>query len=247
MEDPWALLRRLKTGREEFCQRLLTMLILEDYPRWNTRSKPSARGLAFLRELDDLSFGTADLADEVDFVDELELPARHDGERGRAPDYGVLGLSRVWLIELKTEAASHRADQIPDYFDFARHHFPEQQVDITYVSPPYRGATLHAPQGSKFAHVTWDDVLPLVRKNWDRAGAEAGRIVDALTQVLEENEGPWGEWWQTRTEDAVASGVRLAARTTADGKQRALDHQFGSLDELEAVRVALRDELAAAG
>lgn len=45
MEDPWALLRRLKLGREEFCQRLLTMLILEtDYPRWNTRSTPSARG-----------------------------------------------------------------------------------------------------------------------------------------------------------------------------------------------------------
>lgn len=70
MEDPWALLRRLKLGREEFCQRLLTMLILEaDYPRWNTRSQPSARGLAFLRDLDALCFGTSELSAEAVFVD----------------------------------------------------------------------------------------------------------------------------------------------------------------------------------
>lgn len=180
-------------------------------------------------------------------MDELDLPARGDTERGGAPDYGVVAASRVWLIELKTEAACHRANQIPSYFELAQHHFPEQQIDITYVSPPYRGAPLSAPEGSRFDHVTWEDVLPLVRKHWDRAGAEAGRIVDGLTQVLEENEGPWGQWRQTRTEDAVASGVRLAARTSADGKQRALYHPFGSLEELESVRIELRDELAAAG
>ena len=58
MEDPHALLRRLRLGREEYCQRLLTMLVLDaDYPRWNTRSAPSPTGLAFLRALDELSFG----------------------------------------------------------------------------------------------------------------------------------------------------------------------------------------------
>ena len=46
IEDPYGLLRRLRLGREEYCQRLLTMLILGGpYPRWNTRSAPSARGL----------------------------------------------------------------------------------------------------------------------------------------------------------------------------------------------------------
>src|SRR4051812_34898540 len=35
MEDPDVLLRRLRLGREEYCQRLLTMLILDGaYPRW---------------------------------------------------------------------------------------------------------------------------------------------------------------------------------------------------------------------
>ena len=66
MEEPHALLRRLKLGREEYCQRLLTMLILDaDYPRWNTRSVPSPAGLAFLRALDELSFGAAEVSDDA--------------------------------------------------------------------------------------------------------------------------------------------------------------------------------------
>ena len=51
-EPPAQLVARLKVGREEFCQRLLTSLILQaSYPRWNTRSVISAPGLAFLRML----------------------------------------------------------------------------------------------------------------------------------------------------------------------------------------------------
>ena len=81
MEDPHALLRRLKLGREEYCQRLLTMLVQEDeYPRWNTRSTPSAAGLAFLRALDELSFGVGDVLDDAVFVDELDLPRRSEDE-----------------------------------------------------------------------------------------------------------------------------------------------------------------------
>src|SRR5688500_13076491 len=130
MEDPWALLRRLKLGREEFSQRLLTMLILEaDYPRWNVRSRPSARGLAFLRDLDALCFGASDLGEDAVFVDEFELPPRVEGERGGAPDYAVLDGDRLWMIELKTEAASHRRDQLPSYFNYARHHHPQARID----------------------------------------------------------------------------------------------------------------------
>ena len=64
VEDPHELLRRLKLGREEYCQRLLTMLVLDaDYPRWNTRNTPSPAGLTFLRALDELSFGAAEVPD----------------------------------------------------------------------------------------------------------------------------------------------------------------------------------------
>jgi hypothetical protein len=43
MEHPDLLLARLVLGREEYCLRLLTMLILDSpYPRWNTRNEPSS-------------------------------------------------------------------------------------------------------------------------------------------------------------------------------------------------------------
>ncbi|MFI7691268.1 hypothetical protein ACIBQ6_19515 [Nonomuraea sp. NPDC049655] len=61
MEDPLRLLRRLRLGREEYCQRLMTMLILDGpYPAWNSRNRPSSRGVRFLRSLDVLSFGGGD-------------------------------------------------------------------------------------------------------------------------------------------------------------------------------------------
>ena len=75
LEPPRSLLRRLKIGREEFCQRLLTMLILEaPYPRWNSRSIPSRSGFRFLRALHDASFSQPWPGDTAEFVDEFELP-----------------------------------------------------------------------------------------------------------------------------------------------------------------------------
>jgi hypothetical protein len=51
-EDPSALLGRLRLGREEFCQRLLTMLIVDGlYPRWNTDSVATPQGWSFLEDL----------------------------------------------------------------------------------------------------------------------------------------------------------------------------------------------------
>lgn len=249
VEDPWALLRRLKLGREEFCQRLLTMLILErPYPRWNTRSAPSERGLAFLRQLDALSFGSADLPDNgISFIDEFELPSRDGVEPGCAPDYAVVDESRVWIIELKTESSSHRADQVPSYFAFARHHYPDHRIDLTYLSPPHRGSALHAADGTRFAHLTWNDVLPLVDEGWGKQDGVLGRIAEALAQALDGGDGTWQAWRTTRLDAPVASGAALARRTSADGRQRALDHRFGSIEELEQVRVQLRNELVSQG
>jgi hypothetical protein len=244
IEDPWALLRRLKLGREEFCQRLLTMLILEAaYPRWNTRSIPSKRGVQFLRRLDELCFGGTDVDEEALFVDELELVSRDGAEPGCAPDYAVLSTSRIWIIELKTEAASHRANQIPDYFAYAQHHHPDLSVDITYLSPPYRGSALQAPDGSRFAHVTWDDVLPLVDEVWGRSGRPHENVADALAQAISGGDERWSGWRATRTDDPVATGLDVARRTDADGRQRAIDHPFATLEELEAARIELRDAL----
>lgn len=243
MEDPWAVMRRLKLGREEFCQRMLTMLIVGGpYPRWNTRSRPSDRGLSFLRDLDRLSFGSVDVPENAVVIDEMELPSRDGVEPGCAPDYGVLTPTRLWVIELKTEAASHRPDQVPSYFAYGCHHHPELTVDLTYISPPHRGEVPPPPAGSRFSHLTWEDVMPLVQRHWaaDR-GAEA-RLVEALTQALE-GRAPWQGWRSERIGDPVGVGAELARRTTADGRQRAVDHPFANIDELEVARTQLWDRL----
>ena len=137
-EDPAALRRRLKLGREEFCQRLITTLIVGgSYPRWNSRSRPTPQGERFLALLFDLA-GHDGWQPDPTFVDELELRPRHDDERGGAPDWAVLWADRTWLIELKTEAGSHRPGQLPLYADLGRHHFPGTEVLIGYVTPPLR-------------------------------------------------------------------------------------------------------------
>ncbi|GAA2161971.1 hypothetical protein [Actinomadura napierensis] len=91
LQDPSPLLDQLKLGREEYCQRLLTMLILDGaYPKWNGRNRPGAKGIEFLRALDTLCFDAAPWTGAPLFVDEFELPKRHDAEAGAAPDYALL-------------------------------------------------------------------------------------------------------------------------------------------------------------
>jgi hypothetical protein len=244
VEDPDVLRRRLKLGREEFCQRLLTMLILEaEYPRWNTVGQPAPRGLSFLRSLDEASFGSSDLADDSAFVDEFDLPARHAGEPGCAPDWAVLTHERVWVIELKTEVASHRRGQLPAYFELARHHHPGHRVDLTYLTPPMPLRGVSVPDGSRLAHLTWDDVMPLVRATWDDRTGVVARCVDALEVALADMGTPWTDWRQKRIEDPLAAGKDQARLTSRDGRQRAVDHEFTSLEELQETRLALRDEL----
>jgi hypothetical protein len=181
-ERPESLLGRLKLGREEYLQRLLTSLIVGGpYPRWNSRSAPSAEGLQFLRRLWDLSFnedwpGDADLW----FVDELELLPRHDRERGGAPDQAVLWDHLVWLIEMKTEAASHRRDQIPSYFKLGRHHHPSCRVAITYLTGPGTYPLETTEDWARYAHVTWAEVAPLIRETWPASDDDRGSVVDGL-------------------------------------------------------------------
>ena len=86
---------------------------------------------------------------------------------GCAPDYGVLWPDRLWMVELKTEHASHRAGgQLAAYFELARHHFPTLRLDLLYLTPPMPSVELPAPPGSCFADLRWGDVAPA-----DHAGA----------------------------------------------------------------------------
>jgi hypothetical protein len=147
LESAAGLLGRLRLGRDEYCQRLLSMLVLDaPYPKWNTPSHPAAGGVAFLRALDAVSFGESvgfwesTGGDDPVFIDEFDLPKRAEHEKGLAPAWAILTPERLWLVELKTEVASHRADQIPSYLDFGRHYYPSHAVDLTYLTPTLRAA-----------------------------------------------------------------------------------------------------------
>jgi hypothetical protein len=272
-EDPHALLGRLRLGREEFCQRLLTSLILgSPYPRWNSRSAPSVRGVEFLRRLDALSFGEARWMEGGVVVDEFDLPRRSEDDRGGAPDQAVLWPDRLWFIELKTEAASHRRDQLPSYYDLAAHHYPGVPVDITYLTPPMTtpGPAVQPP--NRYAHVTWTQVAHLVASEWAAPAAiDEGTVRDALLDTIASLEMTPQAWREQMapgpahqsmpdpapaiavqqialasqpSRDLLTAALRTARQTAADGGQRALDIEIGSLEALQTLRLEIRRLLA---
>jgi hypothetical protein len=117
--------------------------------------------------------------------------------------------------------------------------------------------------------VPWDDVAALIASTWasddrpDRREVADGlaRVLDALDEtgwrrLVQEGLAPAhataAEPAETGTvavnehePDALSRGIRLAAATAVDGKQRALDVQHADLDGLLALRLTLRDALRA--
>lgn len=186
-ETPTQLAGRLKLGREEFAQRLLTSLILHaPYPKWNTPTPPGSSGLAFLERVHELSFpGTSGPDSNASFIDEFELAPRTETEKGGSPDYCVFWASTVWMIELKTERASHRAEQIPSYFELARHHHPDRSIALTYLTPPMPHEYSPPPWGT-YAHLSWIDTLPIIRSVWSdpRDPGQRG-VVHGLCELIE--------------------------------------------------------------
>lgn len=260
-EDPLELLRRLKLGREEYCQRLLTMLIVGGpYPRWNTRSALSENGRRFLHALDALCFGSSDWRAAPVFVDEFDLPRRHDGEAGAAPDYALLWDDRVWMIELKTEVSSHRPAQLPAYLELAGHHYPGCRIDLSYLTPPMPVQPPVLGEHARFAHVSWTDIIPLLHAAWDGATAAEHHVLEALLTGIDGIGHSWMAWRtarlgepavtpadneeEPRPVDAVDEAIGLARLTAADGRQRALDRPVGHLEELQVLRLGVRQAIA---
>jgi hypothetical protein len=259
LETPAALFARLRLGREEFCQRLLTTLLLDAaYPKWNTRSRPGARGVAFLRDLYERCFGEGWPGDDLWLIDEFELAARTDQEKGAYPDYGVVWDERVWVIELKTERGSHRPTQIPYYFELARHHHPEAAIDFTYLTGPGSKSGTATNPWERFTHLEWSDVIDLSEQHWPTPELPGAiEVVTGLVATIRGLDQPAQAWREAAaalyevpvpaesTIDPIRTSLALAARTAEDGEQRALDVRLGSLDALHELRMHVRDELAA--
>lgn len=258
-EDLRRVLARRKLGREESLQLVLTCLIVGGvYPAWGTRSKPTARGAEFLQRLHVLVFGQ-DPASPCDvFVDEFELPRRHEAERSGWPDWAVLWPDRVWMVELKTEARSHRPDQLPHYLDLGVHHYPQAAIDLTYLTGPLDKPAPALRPGQRYRHLVWTEVLPLVEEVWADDEPAARVYVEGARDLITSLGTPWTEWragWMAEVAkeiEANESGLsrdglwELIVATADDGKQRAADALMESGESLEDLRDRARDLIIAA-
>lgn len=250
--DPDLLWQQTRLGREEYVQRLLAALILgAPTTTWNKRETPTERGAEFLRRLHKHSFAETPSGDPV-FIDEFELPSRHDEEKAGWPDHAVDWPERLFLIELKTERRSHRKGQIAHYVDLARHHHSGRPIDFLYLTPAMTVAgPVDIPDGVVYANESWADTAPLITEMWEASEVGWERTVaDRLIWWIDEVEAarplPVRELAAPPTVDHLEDGLKLAALTQSDGVQRGLDTPELSPEELEELRLQLRDALLSA-
>ena len=111
------------------------------------------------------------------------------------PDWAVLWPDRAWVIELKTEPGSHRADQLPYYLRLAAAAHPSCRVDLTYITGPLTKPGPALGDGQRYSHLQWTQVLPLVEDVWGtderpevRAYVDAARTVIGNLTVLRPTE-----------------------------------------------------------
>lgn len=251
--DPDILWSGTRLGREELVQRLLSGLVVgHDRARWNVPETPSQRGRRYLEALTAPHLPEPDLSTAV-FIDEFELPRRHDDEKSGWPDQAVVSHDHLVLIELKTEVRSHRPGQLDHYLDLAAHHYLDRSIDLLYITPAMTAAPPTAlPLRCRYAHVSWEVVRALVvdiwassPELWERRVAE--RLAWWLDEVEAQRPPP------PRPElaappalsavDAVELALQQAAAVQRDGAQAALDLWLGSPDALDELRLEVRDAL----
>ena len=240
-EDPDKLLIK-KLGREEYCQRMLTSLILGGrYPQWNTRNIPSDKGASFLRSLYELAYDDY-LKGPLEFVDEYELQAESSDEKGGAPDYVVIWPGHLWIIELKTEASSHRKDQLPMYLRLARHHHPTRRIEILYLTSEMHREKSVGAEDDKFVHLFWSEVSPLIGKIWAQSDEKPERILEtALQRELSKLDAPTKTFRDTAK--VVRRAIELSLEVQKSGEQCAIEVSASGLDEIIDLRVRIREAL----
>lgn len=246
-ENPTDLWRRLKLGREEYLQRLMTTLILDGVsPPWNTPQRPGRQGLQFLELLDHAAHGEAGSRTAPDwFVDEYLLPRIDDTMDNGWPDWAILWPDRAWIIELKTEAGSHRPAQLPHYLRLAAAAHRSTDIDLTYITGP---ATYPEPQlgvRQRYRHLTWLEVLPLVEEVWGSdqrddaaAYAEMVRVVVGNLATVRPSEQRAEVVGAVVTADTAGPSdallLEMVHATASDGQQRGVG--VASPSALETLR-----------
>jgi hypothetical protein len=273
--SPSDLARRKGYSREELTQLVLTTLVLGRPPiGWNDRGSPTPSGCAYIERLDELAFSESSSAADAIFVDEYDLPARSSAEKTASPDHAVLWPSRVLVIELKTERASHRIGQCEHYLALARHHNPGKRVDLVYLTGPMNAWAASPPalaDGSRAVHLQWAQVLDIVSEVWGGAASENERaLADLVQSLVADLTVPWRSALPALqeslgiapppelptapppkmpiTQQAEASNAMdVAAAVAADTKQRAVEADAASPEHLDELRLTIANEIASAG
>lgn len=253
-EEPTDFLRRRNEGREGFCQTLTTTLAVGGvYPRWGTENALTDEGTVFFQGLDKMSFGASEWTAQPVFVDEITLPKRHDDELSASPDWTLIFEDRVWMIELKTERSSHRANQLPHYLDLAAHHYPGRTIDVTYLTGPLTKPAPRLREGHRYVHLTWDAVLHLYEQAWGETDdTRVRRYLDVLNSALTSLSLPWQEWRTAfvgtpvavaPVRDPLSEALELTHATALDKAQRALDYPAPGVQDLHDLRLEVRDAI----
>jgi len=243
---PWEdhdKLLHMKLSREEYCQRILTSLILGGlYPKWNTKNKPSENGFVFLNGLHELSFDFQ-IEPPIIFVDECELPAISNGESGSGyPDYALFWDQHIWIIELKTESSSHRKDQLPLYLKLASYHYPNHKIKILYLTSEMNRIKSAGPEKHSFSHLFWSEVSPLINKIWSESNYKPERILEsALQRELSKLGTPYKIFIDNA--ETIRHAMNLSLQVQETGKQMAVEVKASGLDEINELRIRIRDAL----
>jgi hypothetical protein len=239
LEDPEKLLK-MKLGREEYCQRMLTSLIVGGpYPKWGSENSPSERGEAFLQELHQMAYGTP-LEAPVSFIDEFDLPSDDGQQSGGCPDYAVFTPKHLWIIELKTESGSHRPDQLPIYARLAAHHYPDLTIEITYITGGIKRESEVAGSGVPFRHFFWQEIVGSVQNRWmDSPEKAEGILATAISREVANLHVPAKQFRDQA--QVIREALRNAKLVQESGKQAGVEATPGGLEELHELRIRIRD------
>jgi hypothetical protein len=241
-EDPDKLLQ-MELVREEYCQRMLTSLILGGpYPKWNTRSEPSDNGFAFLNNLHKLAFGS-NIEKPLQFIDEFKLDGISNGGISNGyPDYGILWENHLWIIELKTDSSSHRKSQLPHYLKLARYNYPNHSIEILYLTPEMERKDIDGSGKHSLSHLFWPDVTSLINQIWLKSIHLPERVLESALQRELSNLSTSHSVFNDNA-NIMRQAINLSIQVQESGRQMAVEVNAGGLDEINELRIRIRDAL----